>query len=108
LLVASALHPVLPPSRHPPRRALIAAVVGHVTAAVPDLLFVLGRPHEAWMNAFVGHLTADSAPGGVVALLALFLAALAGYLVVEARVERRTISEIAEQPGSTRSGQDLR
>ena len=85
LLAVSALHPVLPRTRHPLRRALVATVAGHLVAATPDLLFAAGRPHEAWMNLFLGHLVIDQVPGRATTLLAALLAALAAYLVVHAR-----------------------
>lgn len=90
LLAASALHRALPRAGRPLRRALVAAVAGHVFAATPDLLFAAGRPHEAWMNLFIGHPVVERVPAGATMLLAAFLVALAGYLLTQVRRSARS------------------
>lgn len=68
------------PVRRPWHVAFAVIVTGHALAAVPDVLFVLGTPHENWMNLFLGHVSAVDFPGGSWGLLVVFLAALAAYL----------------------------
>lgn len=84
LLLTTAALLLVPHRLHAPagQLAVMAVAGGHLLAAIPDVLFALGHPHRPWMNLFIGHLAAHSAPGGTWGLLVLFLAALASYLIV--------------------------
>lgn len=72
------------------RRVSLAAVwvvLGHLVAMFPDLLFAWGIPHQRWMDAFLGHITSHYIPGGNATWYAVFLGALAGYLIADARLQ---------------------
>lgn len=105
LLLAAA---VLLLRRRPPARpghlAVVAVVAGHLLAAFPDVLFALGRPHRPWMNVFLAHLAAHGAPGGTWGLLALFLAALAGYLILADRLSNAPAA--GPSPGGGAGGEE--
>ena len=64
-------------------------VLGHLVAMLPDPLFALGRAHERWMDAFLGHLSSHFVPGRNLTWYLVFLAALGAYLVVLDRLRPR-------------------
>lgn len=59
---------------------LIAVLAFHLVAMAPDLLFRVGKPHDWWMDVFLGHLSAHYVPGGDDTWLIVALMALAGYI----------------------------
>jgi hypothetical protein len=60
---------------------LVWVVLGHLLAAFPDVLFIAGVAHERWMDVFLGHVSSHFVPGRNLTWYAVFLAALAAYLV---------------------------
>ncbi len=64
-------------------------VLGHLIAMFPDFLFSAGIAHRHWMDVFLGHLSTHFMPGRNLTWYLVFLAALAGYLAVVARIARR-------------------
>jgi hypothetical protein len=52
----------------------------------PDFLFTAGMAHERWIDVFLGHISTHFVPGRNLTWFAVFLAALAVYLAVLARL----------------------
>lgn len=75
-------------TRRPVPRPLVWPLVAHVFAMTPDLLFAGGIVHARWMDVFLGHVSAHYMPGRNLSWYAVFVAALAGYLVVVDRTRR--------------------
>jgi hypothetical protein len=73
-------------TRRPVPYPLVWPLAGHLVAMFPDFLFIAGRVHERWMDAFLGHLSTHFVPGRNLTWYALFLAALALYLGAVDRV----------------------
>lgn len=67
--------------RRPVPYPLVWPVLGHVVAMFPDLLFAGGQAHEPWMDVFLGHISTHFVPGRNLTWYAVFLAALALYLL---------------------------
>ena len=66
---------------------LVWLLVGHVFAMLPDFLFLLfGIIHDRWMDVFLWHIGAHFIPGRNLTWYLIFLAALAVYLSILARV----------------------
>ncbi len=67
----------------------------HLFAVLPDLLWSAGRPHDDWMNVFLGHVALHHPPGGT--YFWLFLAVVAGgaYAAVLSGWVRARRSELA-------------
>jgi hypothetical protein len=66
--------------------ALVPVVtVGHLIAAVPDILFRLGVPHQHWMDLFAWHLESHFAPGGLLTWYLVFLVCLGANLLLQYR-----------------------
>jgi hypothetical protein len=57
-----------------------------VVAMFPDFLFTAGMVHERWIDVFLGHISTHFVPGRNLTWFAVFLAALAVYLAVLARL----------------------
>lgn len=79
-------------TQRPVRHPALWIMVGHLYAMFPDFLFEAGHPHEWWMEVFLLHIRSHFVPGRNVFWLAVFLTALALYLVVldrRAREEQR-------------------
>jgi hypothetical protein len=68
---------------------LLWIVLGHIFAMTPDLLFVGGRVHERWMDAFLGHLSTHYIPGRNLTWYVVSLLSLASYLAAIDRGVRR-------------------
>lgn len=70
----------------PGPRFLLMLVLGlHVFAMAPDLLFRAGVPHAAWMDIFLGHVSAHYMPGGDTTWLVIAVTAITGYVVALTR-----------------------
>lgn len=67
-----------------PARGQLAVIVAfHLFAMVPDLLFRAAvAPHEAWMDVFLGHISAHEIPGGDETWLILALVGSGVYAAV--------------------------
>ena len=65
---------------------LIWPLLGHLVAAVPDFFFQAGVAHRRWMDVFLGHISSHFTPGRNITWFVVFLAALAGYLIVVDRM----------------------
>lgn len=51
----------------------VAAAVGRLVAALPDILFLTVEvPHQRWMDVFVAHITVHLVPSAVIWTLVLF------------------------------------
>ena len=77
-------------TRRPVPAPLLWPVLGHMVAALPDVLFVAGVAHERWMDVFLGHLSTHYMPGRNWTWYGIFLATLAAYLLTLDRVASRT------------------
>lgn len=82
-------------TRRPVRFPLVWLLLAHLYAMTPDFLFSLGVPHYRWMEVFLGHISSHFILGRNFGWLAVFAAALAGYLLTidwtarrDAHVER--------------------
>lgn len=75
-------------TRRPVPFPLVWPLIAHVFAMIPDLLFAGGIVHERWMDVFLGHVSSHYIPGRNVTWYTVFVAALAGYLVVVDRTRR--------------------
>lgn len=75
--------------RRPPAHPLALVAALHLVAMFPDLLFAAGLAHRAWMNVFLGHVVVHRIPGRDFGWLAVFITALAGYLVALDRIKPR-------------------
>lgn len=65
---------------------LVWIFLAHVVAMFPDFLFTAGIAHERWMDMFLGHISTHFVPGRNLTWFVVFLAALAAYLAVLARL----------------------
>ena len=72
--------------RRPVPLPLVWPFLAHVVAMFPDFLFTAGIAHERWMDVFLGHINTHFVPGRNLTWFAVFLAALAAYLAVLARL----------------------
>lgn len=61
---------------------LASVLVLHLVAMAPDLVFPLGIPHLAWMDIFLGHISAHYFPGGDAGWLAVALTTTTVYVAV--------------------------
>ena len=73
-------------TRRPVPLPLVWIFLAHVVAMFPDFLFTAGMAHERWMDVFLGHISTHFVPGRNLTWFAVFLAALAAYLAVLARL----------------------
>jgi hypothetical protein len=72
-----------------------AVGLGHLYAAVPDILFLSGELlHVRWMDAFALHITVHFIPAPVVTVLVLFLIAALGYGLAISRRRRAAAGSI--------------
>jgi hypothetical protein len=77
--------------RRPFRLPLLAIVLGHLFAMVPDVLFAFGIRHDGWMDVFLAHVSSHVVPGGNATWFVVFLGSLGAYLAVYLRhVRKRT------------------
>jgi len=65
----------------PVRYPLVWPLLGHLFAMAPDLAFAGGVAHKRWMDVFLGHIASHFVPGRNLTWYAVFLVALALYLV---------------------------
>jgi hypothetical protein len=68
-----------------PRFPLILVLGLHLFAMAPDFVFRAGAPHAAWMDVFLGHLSAHYLPGGDKAWLLIAIVAVSAYVVLLTR-----------------------
>lgn len=88
---------VLQVRRRPARGQLLVLLLLHVVAATPDLIFQAGRPHELWMDVFLGHVVVHRMPGGDDAWLVIATSLAAVYTIALSSHLRRAR---AEQPST--------
>lgn len=75
-----------------PRFPLLLVLGLHLFAMAPDLVFRAGVPHAAWMDVFLGHISAHYLPGGDTTWLLIAVGAVSAYVVVLTRwLRRRTV-----------------
>ena len=77
-------------ARRPVPAPLLWPVLGHLIAAIPDVVFVAGVAHHRWMDVFLGHLSTHYIPGRNWTWYGIFLGALAAYLLALHRVVMRS------------------
>lgn len=78
----------------PGPRFLLLLILGlHLLAMAPDLLFRAGVPHAAWMDIFLGHVSAHYLPGGDTTWLVSAVIVVTGYVVALTRWLRSSASE---------------
>jgi len=75
-------------TRRPAPLPLVWPFLAHLVAMFPDFLFTAGIAHERWMDVFLGHISSHFVPGRNLTWFTMFLAALAAYLIVLARLPR--------------------
>ena len=75
-------------TRRPVPLPLVWPFLAHLVAMLPDFLFTAGIAHERWMDVFLGHISSHFVPGRNLTWFAMFLAALAAYVVVVAQLPR--------------------
>ena len=80
-------------ARRPVPAPLLWPVLGHVIAALPDVLFLAGIAHQRWMDVFLGHLSSHYMPGRNWTWYAIFLGSLAVYLWLLHRAAMRSAGE---------------
>jgi len=68
-----------------PRFPLILVLGLHLFAMAPDFVFRAGAPHAAWMDVFLGHISAHYLPGGDTAWLLVAIGAVSAYVVMLTR-----------------------
>lgn len=86
----------------PARGQIVLIVPVHLLAMLPDVLFFLAvAPHEAWMDVFLGHISAHEIPGGDETWLVLAVVASGAYAaMLGAWVRSRRIeSDAGRAPG---------
>jgi len=66
----------------PVRLPLVWLLVGHLVAMAPDFAFLEGMAHGRWMDVFLAHVSSHYVSGRNWTWYAVFLTALAAYLVV--------------------------
>jgi len=64
---------------------LVWPLVAHLFAMTPDFVFAAGQAHQRWMDLFLGHISTHFVPGRNLTWYAVFLAALALYLLANDR-----------------------
>ncbi len=74
--------------RRPVRYPLVWPLLGHLFAMTPDLVFTAGTAHERWMDVFLGHISTHLVWGRNLTWYAVFLTALAAYLMAVDRAAR--------------------
>lgn len=74
--------------RRPVPFPLIWVLLAHFYSAAPDLVIPENIPHKPWQDVLVAHLASHYLPGRGIGWLALFAAALAGYLASVDRSQR--------------------
>lgn len=79
--------------RRPVARPVLWPMAAHVFAMTPDLAFTGGYAHQGWMNVFLGHIALHFVPGRNWTWLAVFLTALAAYLVAVDQSRRREATQ---------------
>lgn len=73
-------------TRRPVPLPLVWPLAGHLFAMFPDVVFNAGVAHEGWMDVFLAHISSHFVPGRNLTWYLVFLACLAAYLAVVARV----------------------
>jgi hypothetical protein len=84
-----ASQPALQPALQPGLQFWAVALVGHLAAGLPDVLFLLlDLPHRSWMDAFVAHVAIHFVPAPLLTTAVVFVAGLAA-LVAQSYGRRR-------------------